>query len=133
MQHPTLKTTAPPVQCEKHHTILRVTDVGAAVEFYTSKLGFWLAFTEGTPPAFAGVNLGSVQLFLESGTPYPEGCSIYFVVDDADALYAFHELSGVEILERPGDRAYGLRDYTVRDGSGYRLTFGHHPRHCGGQ
>jgi catechol 2,3-dioxygenase-like lactoylglutathione lyase family enzyme len=127
--------TRPEIRCEKYHAILAVTDVLAAVDFYTTKLGFWLAFAEGNPPTFAGVNLGganlgSVQLFLESGTPSPEGCALYFVVEDADDLHRFHESSGVEILEKPGDRPYGLRDYTVRDYSGYRLTFGHHPRHC---
>jgi len=32
---------------------------------------------------------------------------------------------GVEIAQPLGDRPYGLRDYTVRDLHGYRLTFGH--------
>jgi catechol 2,3-dioxygenase-like lactoylglutathione lyase family enzyme len=126
--------TPPEIRCEKYHAILAVTDIRAAVDFYTTKLGFWLAFAEGDPPTFAGVNLGganlgSVQVFLQSGTPSPKGCSLYFVVDDADDLHRFHETSGVEILEKPGDRPYGLRDYTVQDHSGYRLTFGHHPKH----
>jgi len=34
----------------------------------------------------AGVNLGQVQVFLEQDTPTPEGCSVYFVVGDADEL-----------------------------------------------
>ena len=72
------------------------------------------------------MNLGEVQIFLEQGTPSPQGCSVYFVVGDADELYAFHRANGVEIVEPPGDRAYGFRDYTVRDLHGYRLTFGHH-------
>jgi len=122
--------TRPEIRCEKYHAILAVTDVRAAVDFYTTRLGFWLAFVEGDPPNFAGVNLGSVQLFLESGTPSPQGCAAYFVVDDADKLHHFQETSGVEILEKLGDRPYGLRDYTVRDDSGYRLTFDHHLQHC---
>jgi catechol 2,3-dioxygenase-like lactoylglutathione lyase family enzyme len=135
VQDPATILTRPAIRCEKYHAILAVTDVRAAVQFYTTKLGFSLAFAEGDPPTFAAVNLGgsdlgSVQLFLESGTPAPEGCSLYFVVEDADALHQFHESCGVEILQKPCDRTYGLRDYTVRDDSGYRLTFGHHPRHC---
>ena len=114
----------PVVRCEQYHAILGVSDLGAAIDFYTTKLGFRLAFREGD--RFAGVNLGSVQLFLEHGTPSPEGCGVYFVVDDADALYRFHKAAGVEIFVEPDDRAYDLRDYTVRDSSGYRLTFGHH-------
>ncbi len=117
----------PDVDCEKYHATLAVSDVRSAVIFYTKKLGFWLAFAEGDTPTFAGVNLGRVQMFLEQGNPSSQGCSVYFVVSDADKLYRFHQLSGVEIIEPPGDRPYGLRDYTVRDVDGYRLTFGHHP------
>jgi catechol 2,3-dioxygenase-like lactoylglutathione lyase family enzyme len=115
----------PDVDCEQCHPILLVSDVGEAVEFYTRKLGFWLAFAEGDPPTFAGLNLGHVQVFLEHGTPAPQGCSVYFVVSDADKLHRFHQSSGVAVLEPLNDRAYRLRDYTVQDLYGYRLTFGH--------
>ena len=117
--------TIPHVECEQHHPSLAVSDVVAAADFYAKKLGFWVAFTWGTPPTMAGVNLGHVQIFLEQGTPAPQGCSVYFVVDDADALYEFHRASGVEIIAPPEDRAWGLRDYAVRDLHGYRLDFGH--------
>ena len=103
-----------------------VSDVLAAAEFYTKKLGFKQAFTWGDPPTMAGVNLGRVQIFLEQGTPNPKGCSVYFVVGDADELYEFQRANGVEIVEPPGDRPWGLRDYTVRDLHGYHLVFGHH-------
>jgi catechol 2,3-dioxygenase-like lactoylglutathione lyase family enzyme len=115
----------PQVECELHHTILPVSDLEAAIEFYTEKLGFWLAFKWGTPPTMAGVNLGHVQIFLQKGTPHPEGCSLYFVVDDADELHEFHRANGVEIVVVPEDRDYGLRDYGIRDLSGYKLDFGH--------
>ena len=75
---------APHVECEQHHTILPVSDLHGAVDFYTQKLGFWLAFKWGEPASMAGVNLGHVQIFLEQGTPNPKGCSMYFVIDDAD-------------------------------------------------
>ncbi len=118
--------TPPEVDCDRQHASLAVPDVLAAVEFYTTKLGFRPGFTWGTPPSIAGVNLGSVQMFLERGTPHPEGCSVYFVVGDADALFAFQSAQGVEVVEPPGDRPYDLRDYRVRDLHGYLLGFGHH-------
>jgi hypothetical protein len=74
----------------------------------------------------AGVNLGDVQLFLERGTPGPEGCSVYFVVGNADELYEYQRANGVEVVQAPGDRPYGLRDYRVRDVNGYELGFGHY-------
>jgi catechol 2,3-dioxygenase-like lactoylglutathione lyase family enzyme len=117
---------APDVDCEQTHAGLAVSDVGAAVGFYTTKLGFTLAFTDGDPPTFAGVNLGHVQMFLELGTPSPAGCSVYFVVGNADELYEFQRANGVTVVEPPGDRPYGLRDYRIRDPNGYLLGFGHH-------
>jgi catechol 2,3-dioxygenase-like lactoylglutathione lyase family enzyme len=121
----------PPVECEQHHAVLAVSDVRAAVDFYTTKLGFWSPFMEGDPPTFAGVNFSHVQIFLERGMPAPESCSVFFVVDDADALYEFHRSNGVEIVQSIDDRPYHLRDYAVRDSSGYILKFGHHLLNAG--
>src|SRR5262245_11541272 len=108
-------TNRPHVECTQHHATLSFDDVRAAADFYTEKLGFILAFAEGDPPTFAGVNLGHVQIFLQQGTAAPETCGVYFVINDADALYEFHRTNGVEVSVTPADRGYGLRDYTVRD------------------
>jgi uncharacterized glyoxalase superfamily protein PhnB len=110
---------------------LPVSDVLAAAEFYTKKLGFEPAFTWGDPPTMAGVNLGRTQIFLQQGTPNPKGCSVYFVVGDADELYEFQRANGVEIVEPPGDRPWGMRDYTIRDLYGYHLVFGHYQYNTG--
>lgn len=119
--------SAPPfVECEQTHAGLAVADIPAAIDFYTQKLGFKLAFTWGDPPAFAGVNLGHVQMFLQKGVPDPKGCSVYFIVGDADQLYDFHRANGVEVAQDIGDREYAIRDYVVRDLDGYYLSFGHH-------
>jgi catechol 2,3-dioxygenase-like lactoylglutathione lyase family enzyme len=119
-------STAPFVECEQIHAGVTVSDIPAAVDFYTGKLGFTLGFTWGDPPTFAGVNLGKVQMFLQKGTPEPKGCSVYFLVGDADTLYEFHRANGVDVAMEIGDREYGIRDYVVRDLHGYYLTFGHH-------
>lgn len=116
----------PHVYCEQLHPGLVVSDVPAAADFYTSKLGFTLGFTWGDPPTFAGVNLGGVSIHLMQGTPNPGGgSSVYFMVGDADELYAFHRANGVEIVEPPDDRDYAMRDYSVRDPYGNQLSFGH--------
>ena len=117
---------APDIECEQHFPTLAVGDVQAAVDFYTTKLGFRLGFTWGDPPTFAGVTLGHVEIHLALGTPDPKGCSVSFLVEDADELYEFHRTNDVDIVEPPGDRLYGLRDYRVRDLYGYGLGFGHH-------
>jgi catechol 2,3-dioxygenase-like lactoylglutathione lyase family enzyme len=115
------------IECERQHPILRVADIEATAEYYTTKLGFKLGFTwGGTPPTFAGLNLGDVQIFVSKGNPVPNGCGVCFLVGDADALYEFHRSTGVEISEPIADREYGIRDYGVRDLNGYYLSFGHY-------
>ena len=98
--------------------------MNAAIAFYADKLGFEPAFTWGDPPTFSGMNLGDVQIFLDVGAG--RGSTVNFVVDDADALFAFHRANGVHIVNPIEDREYGLRDYTVKDPDGNRLSFGHY-------
>jgi catechol 2,3-dioxygenase-like lactoylglutathione lyase family enzyme len=114
------------IDCEQQHASLNAPDLAAAIEFYTAKLGFRVSFTWGDPPTMAGVNLGSVQMFLQHGQPHPSGCSVTFVVSDADALHDFQRANGVEIIVPIADRDYGIRDYRVRDLNGYELSFGQH-------
>src|SRR5688572_32961677 len=103
-------SAVPNVDCELLHPGLAVSDVAAASDFYTNKLGFSLGFTWGDPPTMAGVNLGEAQIFLAQGTPNPQGCAVNFVIGDADELYEFQRANGVETVEPPEDRPYGLRD-----------------------
>src|SRR5688500_11691237 len=103
-------TTLPKIDCDRQHPCLSVPDISAAIDFYTTELGFSEAFTVGEPPSFAGVNLDKMQIFLAPGTANPKGCSLYFVVGNADELYAFHQSNGVKIVEPINDRDYGLRD-----------------------
>jgi catechol 2,3-dioxygenase-like lactoylglutathione lyase family enzyme len=118
-------STPPSVDCEQQHPSLVVSDIRTATEYYTKKLGFGLSFTWGDPATMAGVTLGRVQIFLEQGSPNPQGIQVYFVVGDADELLEFHRANGVEVVEPADDREYGMRDYAVRDLHGYRLSFGH--------
>jgi catechol 2,3-dioxygenase-like lactoylglutathione lyase family enzyme len=118
-------STPPSVDCEQQHPSLVVSDIRTATEYYTKKLGFGLSFTWGDPPTMAGVTLDRVQIFLEQGSPNPQGIQVYFVVGDADELLEFHRANGVEVVEPADDREYGMRDYAVRDLHGYRLSFGH--------
>jgi catechol 2,3-dioxygenase-like lactoylglutathione lyase family enzyme len=116
----------PAIDCERMHATLYVADVFAAVDYYTAKLGFDTGFTWGEPVSMAGLNFGQVQIFIEGGGASADGVTLYFVVGNADELHAFHAQNGVEIAVRPDDREYSLRDYTVLDPYGNRLTFGHY-------
>jgi hypothetical protein len=82
----------------------------------------------GRPSDVRGCELGSRADILDEGHAGSQGCSVYFVVGDAEALYEFHRANGVEIVEGPRDQPYGLREYTARDLDGYYLNFGHRLR-----
>jgi catechol 2,3-dioxygenase-like lactoylglutathione lyase family enzyme len=115
----------PEIDCEQLHPSLPVSDVLAAAEFYSRKLGFIVSFTWGEPVRMAGVSLGDTQMFLELTDAAPAEVSVYFVVGNADELYEFHRANGVEIVIAPDDREYSMRDYAVRDRDGHRISFGH--------
>lgn len=113
----------PRVDCDQVNPLLVVNDIDAAFEFYSSKLGFSTGFIWGSPPSMAGMVLDKVAVHLSKGEP--KGNAVYFAVGDADELYEFHKDHGAEITVEPGDRNYGMRDYTVRDPWGNFLSFGH--------
>ena len=50
-------------------------------------------------------------LFIDRGT-------------DIDALYARHKAAGATIVHPIENKPWGIREYTVRDPSGYHLRFG---------
>ncbi|AXY73143.1 hypothetical protein D3H65_03775 [Paraflavitalea soli] len=116
--------TPPNIDCDRLHPLLLVSDIPAAVDFYTNKLGFAHGFTWGDPPEMAGMNLGSVSIHLYKGEP--KGNYVYFVVGDADALFEFQRSNGVEVVVTPDDRDYELHDYRVKDPWGNELSFGHY-------
>lgn len=119
--------TPPQVTVDKIHPTLRVANLAASIDYYTTKLGFTEGFRWGDPPAFGGVNLGGVQLFLDANEgPPPAGASgsVFFVVDDVDLLYEYHQAQGVPIAHPIGVRDYEIRDYSVRDLDGHYLSFG---------
>lgn len=120
-----MRAAAPKIECEIHHASLLVPDVPAAMKFYTGSLGFTEAFLWGDPPAFGGVDLGKVRIFLRQGIHSGQADIVFFIVGDADELHDWHRANGVEIVEPPGDREWGLRDYEIRDPWGNILVFGH--------
>src|SRR5438093_5958047 len=102
-----------------------VDDVGAAVNFYTTHLGFSVLTNYG--PAFADVKRGNLRLLLagpasSAGRPMPDGAKpgpggwnrIHLIVDDIDAEVARLRDGGArfrnDILEGPGGKQILLLD-----------------------
>ncbi len=115
----------PTLQCDLLHPRIAVEDVRATAEFYRDRLGFEIGFIFD-PPTIAGLNFDRVSVHAIQGTPNPEASSVYFVVSDVDPLFAWYCENGVEVVSEPTDQSYGLRDFSIRDNSGYLLRFGRH-------
>lgn len=102
-----------------------VSDVAAAVDFYTKHLGFTIE--SNFPPAFGSVERGNLRLLLagpqsSAGRPMPDGAvpgpggwnRIHLIVDDLRAEYDRLKSEGCEfrneILTGPGGSQVLLLD-----------------------
>jgi catechol 2,3-dioxygenase-like lactoylglutathione lyase family enzyme len=114
----------PPTRDTVHVRYL-VHDVQAAVDFYTTHLGFTL--NTAALPAFADVTRGNLRLLLagpasSAGRPMPDGRTpqpggwnrIHFIVEDITAEVARLRSAGVvfrnDIITGPGGRQILLDD-----------------------
>jgi catechol 2,3-dioxygenase-like lactoylglutathione lyase family enzyme len=107
------------------HVRYMVDDVGTAVSFYATQLGFTLLTNQG--PAFADVKRGNLRLLLSgrtssAGRPMPDGRQpgpggwnrIHLLVDDIDAEVARLRGAGVsfrnDVVTGPGGKQILLDD-----------------------
>ncbi|MEO8173739.1 MAG: VOC family protein [Sediminibacterium sp.] len=118
-------STPPKIECRQQYPVLPVKNINEAINFYTKKLGFSLGFIWGDPPVYGGVTLGEVAIHLSAQMGKGKISVVNFVVDDADALCAYHLANNVQIVEPINDREYGIRDYCIADTDGNMLSFGH--------
>ncbi len=106
--------------------ILSVADLPAALDWYANALGFAVAWRWGEPVELASVCRGRVELNLaQRGKLGPPGPSrVYVRAEPIDAVWEIALASGAEVLAPIADRAYGMRDFAIRDASGNVLDFG---------
>ncbi len=104
------------------------------IGFYKNSLGFQVGvcFTDASKPEYADISKdGMVLMFIPDqncGIGTEEklgvGVNIYMQIDgDIDEYYAELKKRGVRITVDIKDEPYGIRDFTVEDINGYRLTF----------
>jgi predicted enzyme related to lactoylglutathione lyase len=107
--------------------VFPVADVGRSLAFFVERLGFGVEFKLGDPPEYAIIDREAVSLHLMPAARAPETrghSSVYVFVADVDALHRELDGRGAPIEVAPTDFDYGMREMSVRDPDGNRLTFG---------
>lgn len=105
--------------------ILTVSDLPAALTFYTGLLGFQetYRFPDEGDPAFVTVKLGRSELGLGAGAAEPAPAfSLCVYADDCDAAVATLRAAGTPVLEEPNDQPWGERMARVTDPAGNEIV-----------
>lgn len=105
--------------------ILYVRDLDEAFTYYTEKLFFRKLWDWGDPRDFGAVKFGDIEIFLSQGGQGHPGSWLSIFMDDVDAYHNAIKPLGVEIVEPPTDRPWGMRVMRVRDPNQHILSFGH--------
>jgi len=101
---------------------LPVDDVRASVRHYTDVLGFKVNYEQSD---IGVLDRDEVRLLVVARTPRHVGIgSAYFYVRDVDALYSELLGKGADVQSGPTSQPWGLREFSVLDPEGNRLTFG---------
>lgn len=113
---------------------LAVRNVKETVKFYRNTLGFemGMTFPDISNPGYADLSKdGVVLMFIPAkniGIGGDEklgvGVNLYIQIDgDIDEYYQELKKKGVNIVVAIKDEPYGIRDFTIEDIDGYKLTF----------
>ncbi len=110
--------------------ILPVDDVTSAAGWFEEILGWkttflWAEPESGKPPFYGGVQHGEAQIHLnsadnEAGRP----AKVYVMLEGVDSLADAICTRGGTLAQEPQTYPYGMRDFTIHDPSGNRITFG---------
>jgi catechol 2,3-dioxygenase-like lactoylglutathione lyase family enzyme len=116
-----------PARLAAFASVFTVTEVASSLRFFIDRLGFKIHFQMDDPPTYAIIERDSVSLHLMPSSQEARGLgrsSIYVFVAGVDALH--DELRGRDCpIERaPENYFYGMREMSVRDPDGNRITFG---------
>jgi catechol 2,3-dioxygenase-like lactoylglutathione lyase family enzyme len=117
---------APEVVLGRIASIVPVSDLDRAIEFYRTTLGLEVVFTNGTPVGFAILKRDAAELQLTSVPGHRGGVEnvAHLLVDDAIALHDHLVAHDVRIIKGLRDAEYGLRGFVFADPDGNRIDVG---------
>jgi predicted enzyme related to lactoylglutathione lyase len=105
--------------------LLRPTDFERSFQFYAKTLGLHV-YREWGSGSTRGVVFflggGFLELSGSSDAPSSEKVSMWLQVRDVDDVGGELEDAGVEIVETPVDKPWGLREMRIEDPDGVRLV-----------
>jgi len=111
---------------------LVVADIAASCEFYTTKLGFTVAFRYGEPPFYAQVFRDAARLNLRHlDTPGTDPAvrdreqllSASIPLENAEPLFLEYQAAGVDFAQAIRSEPWGARTFIVRDPDGNLILF----------
>ena len=113
---------------------LAVRNMKAAIDYYRNSLGFemGMAFPDAENPQYTDLSKDGMVIMLipaenlgiGSDEKLGIGVNLYLQIDgDIDEYYDELKKNGVRITVDIKDEPFGIRDFTVEDVDGYRLTF----------
>ena len=101
---------------------LPLANVPAGVAYYRDILGFKINYTQDD---LGVMYRDAITLLLIARTDQHSGIgSCYVYIRDADALHAELRAKGANVQAEPVSHPWGLRDFSVLDLEGNRITFG---------
>jgi catechol 2,3-dioxygenase-like lactoylglutathione lyase family enzyme len=98
------------------HPILGTRDIQRAIEFYTQKLGFQLAFEDkADPPNYVGFRRDAVELHMQFQFEFELATiRLRFLVEDPDVLFDEYRQRGVECTPNSvHDTPWGTREFAL--------------------
>lgn len=108
------------------HPIVGTRDIKRAIEFYTQRLGFRLAFGDKSdPPNYVGFRRDEVELHMQFQFEHEMSTiRLRFLVADPDMLFKEYQERGVE-CSASGicDTPWGTREFALYDLDRNALTF----------
>jgi hypothetical protein len=107
--------------------VFTVSEIVPSRDFYLNRLGFRVFFELGDPPSYAIIERDAVSLHLMPASQEARGLgrsTIYVFAAEVDGLHDELVARGCPIETEPTDYEYGMRESSVRDPDGNRITFG---------
>ena len=109
--------------------VLRVSSMGASLDYYTRVLGFHIDFKFPTEeaPGFASISRGRCRLFLCEGDQGHTGSWVWIDGIEVEKVYEEFVASGARIRNRPTNYEWAL-EMQVEDLDGNVLRIGSDPK-----